>query len=519
MMGKCVMPEGSSTQELNFTTMVRKPTTQSVPINNTEDREWAINPTISTKSALCQGYFTGKPTLVVPARGTANYEVTYLPKTMTKKEKAAPDSEDMVDVPHQGGLFFPLPNGTAIMCNLNGVATAPDCQGTITETIPAKKQHNFILPVKNWSRQTLRFNASWEVEGEQPALFLRGANTFDVAGETHKDYKLNFLALRAGVYKFKCTFKHTESGEYIFYKLAITVEDSAAAERVELESPIRESVTATIIIENPTDQTIEVTRSQFTVQNEYVEILPETQVFKAHESREFQIRYLPLMISESEADMTLKNPILGDFHYKLHLKGLAPTSQRSLAFKCSLGQDQMQAFKFIHFLKKATNYAVKVERIDGPGACDFKADVVTVPAPAAESQKGVELSINVRYEPFTIGDSRAVLKLTSPEGMEYSCLLFGKSLAPQPQGPIRCAPGAKPVGIDFKNPLNEKCEFAVTFDNPNFQLASKLPGPLDPGKVTNLQIKYEAKPDLPNTGRMIVSTKGLPPWIFYLQGE
>ena len=136
------------------------------------------------------------------------------------------------------------------------------------------------------------------------------------------------------------------------------------------------------------------------------------------------------MISESEAEMSLKNPVLGDFHYKLVLKGLAPTSQRSLAFKCALGQDQMQAFKFVHFLKKQTNYAVKVERIDGPGACDFKADVAQVPAAAAENQKGIEVQLNVRNEPFTIGDSRGVLKLTSPEGMEYSCLLFGKSQAP-----------------------------------------------------------------------------------------
>lgn len=98
-------------------------------------------------------------------------------------------------------------------------------------------------------------------------------------------------------------------------------------------------------------------------------------------------------------------------------------------------------------------------------------------------------------------------------------MLFGKAQAPQPQGPIKCAPGAKPIGVDFKNPLNEKCEFSVNFDNANFQLASKLPGPLDPGKVTNLQIKYDGKADLPSTGRMIVSTKGLPPWIYYLQGE
>lgn len=43
------------------------------------------------------------------------------------------------------------------------------------------------------------------------------------------------------------------------------------------------------------------------------------------------------------------------------------------------------------------------------------------------------MSVNVRYEPFTIGDSRAIIKFTSPEGMEYSCLLYGKSTAPIPQ--------------------------------------------------------------------------------------
>ena len=95
------------------------------------------------------------------------------------------------------------------------------------------------------------------------------------------------------------------------------MEDNSEVETIDLSSPIRESVSHSIIIENTTDQEIEVNRSQLTVQNEYIEILPETQVFKANESREFQIRYLPLMISESEADMKLTNPVLGDFHYKL----------------------------------------------------------------------------------------------------------------------------------------------------------------------------------------------------------
>ena len=54
------------------------------------------------------------------------------------------------------------------------------------------------------------------------------------------------------------------------------MEDNSEVERIELESPIRESVSASIIIENPTDQEVEVNRSQFTIANEYVEIHPET---------------------------------------------------------------------------------------------------------------------------------------------------------------------------------------------------------------------------------------------------
>mmetsp|Transcript_22444 Transcript_22444/g.16939 ORF Transcript_22444/g.16939 Transcript_22444/m.16939 type:complete len:201 (+) Transcript_22444:37-639(+) len=188
-------------------------------------------------------------------------------------------------------------------------------------------------------------------------------------------------------------------------------------------------------------------------------------------------------------------------------------------FKCSLGSDLMQSFKFIHYMKKQTNYVVKIERLDQPGTSDFKAEVPQVTAPISDSPKGVEVSVNIRYEPFTIGYSRSLLKLTSPEGLEYTCLLNGESMAPKPQGPIKCVPGAKPSQIDFKNPLNEKCEFTVNFDNPNFSLANKLPGPLDPGKLTGLQIKFDNKPEYPNTGRMIISARGLPSWVYYLQGD
>lgn len=80
-------------------------------IKNEEDKEWAINPTISTSSSAAKGYFTGNSTFVIPPKSQANYVVTYTPKTMTKKDKKEDGTE--ADAPHTGSLFFPLPNGNA----------------------------------------------------------------------------------------------------------------------------------------------------------------------------------------------------------------------------------------------------------------------------------------------------------------------------------------------------------------------------------------------------------------------
>jgi len=91
-------------------------------------------------------------------------------------------------------------------------------------------------------------------------LFIRGANTFDIAGESFKEYKLNFLALRSGVYKFSVNFKEKTTGEYIFYQFAVTVEECKDVEKFELVSSIRESCSQAIVIENPTNEDVKVTK-------------------------------------------------------------------------------------------------------------------------------------------------------------------------------------------------------------------------------------------------------------------
>jgi len=289
-----------------------------VTVTNTEDREWAINPTISTSGDDCKGYFTGKSTLIVPAKGTAQFEVIYTPKTMTKlitvkktENEVETEVEEMQT--HKGGLFFPLPNGTALLYSLIGTANEPEAEGNLTETVVAKKAKSIIVPIKNWSRESQRFGAKWEVEGEEdPALFIRGAKTFDVGGSSTKEYKLNFLSLKTGSYKFKVTFKAEKTGEYAFFNVDVTVEEPDQVQTIELASQVREEVSALISIENPTDVEVTIPNTEFACDNEYIEITPSSLTVAPKSEKCFEVHYRPLMASEElTVDLTLKNAVLG----------------------------------------------------------------------------------------------------------------------------------------------------------------------------------------------------------------
>ena len=123
----------------------------------------------------------------------------------------------------------------------------------------------------------------------------------------------------------------------MFYKLSITATEPDLIEELELASPVRESVMRIISIENPTDQELEVPKTQWVMANEYLDIQPEVLKIPPKSERGFEVHYRPLIASEQTCDLELKSPILGNFKYKLVLKGMVPSTQKSMAFKCSLG--------------------------------------------------------------------------------------------------------------------------------------------------------------------------------------
>eukprot|EP00830_Metopus_es_P004011 TRINITY_DN13708_c0_g1_i2.p1 TRINITY_DN13708_c0_g1~~TRINITY_DN13708_c0_g1_i2.p1 ORF type:complete len:852 (-),score=171.11 TRINITY_DN13708_c0_g1_i2:10-2565(-) len=524
LIGKCVDQAKENTQDINFETEVRKPTKQTVNVENPTAVQWTIKPTISTQKDSCKNYFKGNSTLEIPPKSKGAYEITYYPLKMNVPEASEEAEKPPVDL-HEASLFFPLPDGSAILYRLFGKATPPQPLDTIKDKAVAKKQKFISIPVTNWLEETQRFAVTWVIDKENtdPATFIRGANTFDVAGNSTKEYKLNFITYKEGNANFTITFKNESTKEYIFYNVELEVDPPETIATIELISVVRESVSKTISIENPLDTPVKIEKEQFEVDSEDIFITPESFSIPPQKENAIEINFRPLIVEDKEVTLTLTNPELGTFVYQLSLKGLKSTIQRSMHFKTSLGSELVQTFRFINYVKKATTYTVKLERISAGGAqggavTEFKSEPSSIAAQPAESHLGIELSVNVKYEPNNIGESRAIMLITNPEGVEYSCLLYGNGTAPQPQS-ITKIMHTKTVNIEFKNPLSEKCEFSIRFDNPCFTLATKLPGPIESGKGVSLPVKYDFSDSQPSTGRMIISTKDLPPWIYYLHGE
>ena len=84
---------------------------------------------------------------------------------------------------HEATLFFPLPDGSALLYNLFGTATPPLADQTLDIAVKAKHTQVTTILIKNWLKTQQRFKVAWKTDAEDPSLFISGANTFDIAGK------------------------------------------------------------------------------------------------------------------------------------------------------------------------------------------------------------------------------------------------------------------------------------------------------------------------------------------------
>lgn len=169
-------------QLLHFTTTVRSKEVRHLTIHNKTNSDWLLTPIIDGE------YWSGPKTLSIGPTQARHYELTYHPLTMTSDMQR-----------HQGSIFFPQPDGTGLLYNLQGTAEPPKHAGAITQEIPCKTAHTELLPVENWLRRPQRFRVTIDTirpEKLDRSVNLYGLDYIDVPALGRRDYQLHFYSFK-----------------------------------------------------------------------------------------------------------------------------------------------------------------------------------------------------------------------------------------------------------------------------------------------------------------------------------
>ncbi|KAM6228154.1 hydrocephalus-inducing protein-like [Porphyrio hochstetteri] len=131
-------------------------------------------------------------------------------------------------------------------------------------------------------------------------------------------------------------------------------------------------------------------------------------------SADLAFQYLPLQMEETTGELVLQSSELGSSYYNLHLKATASKPEKPLNFCTTLGSSHTITTKIMNYARQKTAYLLQTN------SPDFQTEQ-TITA-AAAGPRGSELSVAVTFEPCQLGETRAVLQLSSPLGSEYCTL-------------------------------------------------------------------------------------------------
>ncbi|XP_051916753.1 hydrocephalus-inducing protein homolog isoform X2 [Hippocampus zosterae] len=495
--GSCITA-ASNKEVINFSCPVRGSHTQTLSVVNPTNQCCSIRPVINGK------HWRAAPSVVLEPLQSNSYVVTYRPLTMTVDGKK-----------HLGSVFFSFPNGAGMLYSLQGTTEAPKAESTIVHELPAKTHHTQILPVTNWLSKQKRFLVIIEFlspENPDTTVSLKGREYIDVPALSKKDYKIHFYTFREGQYNAKVTFLNEASGEYLFYIINFKVTSPVDLSVVELVSNVREKTSATIEVENPLTTPI-----CLTVDCKCPDIsAPSLHTVPGMSKGALTFDYQPLRVGETTSRLSLFCSDLGYFHYGLLLRALPQPPEKTIQFSASLGSSHSVAVKFLNFSHFKTEYACKT---DCPAFLVNKT-VAALPG----NQTGSQVSVEVCFEPYHLGEVKGQLHLSSGIGGEYVFLLHGVGLPSKTQGPFNIRNG-RSISIPFKNVFLQTTVFSFQVDNPCFTV--KAADTFLSKKTQPIQVYFvapEGGSPGPCIGKLTITNQAteaqsICSWIYYLRGN
>ena len=495
--GSCVEQDGDATL-VEFNCPVRKSDQKTISIHNSSTTQsWQLQPVFRND------IWSGAEFLSVPPQGRADYPITFKPVSMATSE-----------APHEGTLFFPLPDGTGLLYRLTGVAEEPLPEATMELDVEAKSRFSGKLKANNWLPVAQRFKIITEVTaaggGDAAATTITGAEYIDVPAFGDREYKYSFYAFKEGVSDAKVTFKNEASGEYMFYVIKFKAAPAGVRGTLQLGCAVRQLTSQKVRLDNPLDHAVTFTSTSTDPQLQ----VPATLEVPPGSFRQVEVTYRPLLVGESKGSVTLESPELGIFKWDTELQGVPTPPENGLTFSIPLGGSDTQVFRFTHWLGDKADYKCSF-RGGGAGGCFEVQPTVSAAAPTGD--EGEEVTVSVTFEPTRVAANFSdVLIVEHPDGGTYECPVKGRAEGPRPQGPIEMKGGGA-GSLAHKNVFLEDAEFHFSCDNPAFTV--KPSEVIKSKQSVNVSIAFKEVPGHPRTGKLTISCPqhSPSPWVYYLR--
>jgi hypothetical protein len=541
--GLCINPPTENIQSLSFQSSARKNQVKTIKISNPTDKDWYLSPSLEGIDWKVPHEFK------VPAKGAGEVPITYYPLTMATEASK-----------HTGKLFIALPDGTAQLYELFGLANEPEVSEVIDIETPAKKPHTVTLKITNWLSVPQKLNVTVDLlQKACPATFVIVANATEVGPNGTKEFPVRFLSFMEGNSKARITFTNPESHEYCYFELNAKTLMGEILETFNIEAPIRQTARLILTIENPLPIDIPIKMGSIQKPNEwwtcdskYIRI---NELMNINGQREgtYEIEYRPLKLSPQPTEhlITIITQELGTFKYKIITKSSPSLLKQTLKFETSLGNVQTESFLFRVYNNNKTDYSCSVNKdtifnvqksLPLEGITDIH-----------QQWDGNEIRLPISFEPNEIGLFQDKLVIKSPEFGDYECELIGNCLPPIPTGPYSLETGLPPIDILFRNVFTVNCNWSATIDHPAFKIVnpatsnnfavnakteSKVTIAFDPkeehllarlngaggagGDIVALASQLAASGNNVITAKLFISCLSkpeIPSWVYYLRGK
>lgn len=487
---------------MSFNCKAKSSETKTLSVENPTDMLWTVKPTIDNR------LWTSPRTLTVNPKSSAKLSVTYSPLFVSRDKEV-------------GTLFIPLPTGSALTVQLEGVTTSPIGPEVVQEKqVEANLPHKETFEVQNGTSHPLRFHVTvnWTPEPESGTVTVKAPVTIDVPAKQTKECSIIICPMNEGSLRGTVEFRCAEREDYTqVFNVALRVLQRTLSSRSELVATVRTSAIHRLAITNPLAKNVTVNTK---VENGSDCIFVDPSIVIPRKSTvDLPIRFFPLLHKEyPTATVTATSPELGVTSCRLNLSSNPPLPEKASHVSCPLGQSIVFPLCFTHYSKANCEFTVRMTskttsftKCGNPGS---------VKVPGTTRPEGCRVTVDLQYEPTCVGETKEVIEVISPQAGTYIFPFLASCSPPEPQGPFIVRTG-QPALVPFKNVFNESITFTIATDSSHF-VVSKATENVAAKKTINISVSYksEENPQATHTAKLIVSgvCRGETlQWVYYLK--